>query len=81
MSKFHNKAVEVAVTLSKTRKDVGEQLSRTHIAKKEQVRDMLRLILSSVWFLARQALALQGEGSDASANFIQLLRFGGVDKP
>lgn len=36
---------------------------------------MLLLILSSVRFLARQGLALQGDGSDASANLIQLLCF------
>ena len=57
-SKSHNEAVEVAVTLPKTTKDVGEQLSRAHRADKEQARDMLRLILSSVCFLARQGLAL-----------------------
>ncbi len=34
---------------------------------------MLLLSLSSVRFLARQGLALRGDGSDASANLIQLL--------
>ena len=69
------------MTLPKTTKDVGEQLSRAHRAEKEQARDMLRLILSSVRFLARQGLALQGDGSDASANLIQLLRLRAEDKP
>ena len=35
-----------------------EQLSRAHQAEKEQARDMLQVILSSVRFLARQGLAL-----------------------
>lgn len=49
--------------------------------EKKQARDMLLLILSSVCFLARQGLALQGDGSDASANLIQLLRLRAEDKP
>ena len=80
-SKSHIEAVEVVVTLPKTTKDVGEQLSRAHRAEKEQARDMLRLILSSVRFLARQGLALRGDGSDASANLIQLLRLRAEYKP
>ena len=67
--------------LQKTTKDVGEQLSRAHQAEKEQARDMLQLILSSVRFLARQGLALRGDGSDASANLIQLLQLRAEDKP
>ena len=42
---------------------------------------MLRLILSSIRFLARQGLALRGSGSDESANLIQLLRLRGEDDP
>ena len=55
-SKCHAEAVEVVVTLPKTTKDIGEQLSRAHRLEKEQARDMLQLILSSVRFLARQGL-------------------------
>ena len=80
-SKCHAEAVKVVVTLPKTTKDVGEQLSRAHRMEKEQARDMLRLILSSVRFLARQGLGLRGDGSDASGNLIQLLRLRGEDKP
>lgn len=54
------------VTLPKTTKDVGEQLDRAHKAQKEKARDILLLILSSVRFLARQGLALRGDGSDNS---------------
>ena len=69
------------MTLPKTTKDNGEQLSRAHRAEKKQARDMLLLILSHVRFLARQGLTMRGDGSDASANLIQLHRLRGEDKP
>ena len=65
----------------KTTKDVGEQLDRAHKAQKEKARDILKLIISSVRFLARQGLALRGDGSDASANLIQLIRLRAEDRP
>ena len=49
-------------------------LSTAHAAQRQQARDMLRLIILSIRFLARQGLALRGDGSDSSANLIQLLR-------
>ena len=42
---------------------------------------MLAKILSSVRFLARQGLALGGDGSDADSNLIQLLKLKGQDNP
>ena len=69
------------MTLPKTIKDVGEQLSRGYMAKKEQARYILKLILTSVCFLARQGLALRGDGSDASANLIQVFHLRGEDNP
>ena len=42
---------------------------------------MLRLIISSIRFLARQGLALRGDGSDSSANLVQLLRLRAEDTP
>ena len=42
---------------------------------------MLRLTLSSLHFLDSQGLALQGCGSDASGNLIQLLHLRAEDKP
>ena len=69
-SKCHAEAVEVVVTLPKTTKDIGEQLSRAHRLEKEQARDMLQLILFHFRFLARQGLGLRGDGSDAATNLI-----------
>ena len=69
------------MTLPKTTRDIGEQLSSAHRAEKEQARAMLYLILSSIRFLARQGLALRGDSSDHESNLIQLLRLRGEDKP
>ena len=52
---------QAVITLPKQTKDVGAQLSIAHKAEKEEARDMLQIILSSVRFLARQGLALRGE--------------------
>ena len=72
-SKSHIDAVEAVITLPKQTKDVGAQLSVAHKAEKEEARDMLQIILSSVRFLARQGQALRGDGSDVSSNPTQLL--------
>ena len=54
-------------------------LSSTHKAEKEEARNVLQMILSSVPFLARQGLALRGDGSDASSNLSQLLNMRAED--
>jgi len=61
--KSHCEAIEAVVTLPKTTADVGELPSGAHRAEKEQAREILRLILSSVRFLARQGLALRGRNT------------------
>ena len=69
------------MTLPTTTQDIGEQLSRVHRAEKEQARDILLIIISSIRFLARQGLALRGDHSDKSANLMQLLHLRAEDKP
>ena len=69
------------MTLPRTTQDIGEQLSQVHRAEKEQARDTLLLIMSSIRFLARQGLALRGDHSDESANLVQLLHLRAEDKP
>ena len=59
LSKSHGEAVEVVVTLPNSTKDIGEELSSAQRAEKEHARDMLRLIISSVRYLARQGLAYE----------------------
>ena len=80
-SKSHIEAVEAIITLPKQTKDVGVQLSFARKAEKEEARDMLQMILSSVRFLARQGLALRGDGSDESSNLTQLLNVRAEDNP
>ena len=79
-TKAHHEAVEAIVTLPKSTKDVVEQLDRGHNAEKECARDMLRLILASIRFLARQELALH-EDVEESSNLIQILRLRAENKP
>ena len=74
LSKSHAEAIQVVVTLPNSKRDVGGQLSRTHRAEKEQARNMLLLIISTVRYLASQGLASRGGGRDESSNLIQLLR-------
>ena len=80
-SKIHREAVEAVVTLPNTTKDVGESLSRAHRLEKEHARNMLAKIVSGVRFLARQGLALRGDGNDEDSNLVQLLKMQGEDNP
>ena len=80
-SKSHREAVDAVVKLPKTTRDVAEQLSRAHRAEKEQARDTLHLILSSIRFLGRQGLAMRGTGSDESDNLTQMLYLRAKGKP
>ena len=51
------------------------------LIEKEEATVMLLHILSSIRFLARQGLALRGDGSDKPSNLIQLLHLRAEDKP
>ena len=48
--------------------DVGDTLSQQAAAEKKANREYLLKLLSSVQFLARQELALRGDGDEADAN-------------
>ena len=69
----HKTAFEAVVTLPKTTKDVGELLSVQHAEEKAVNRKNLLVIAENIKFLARQGLALRGDGSDNDSNFHQLL--------
>ena len=62
-------------------KDIGEQLSQLHADEKRDNRQCLLKILSNLWFLARQGVALRDDGQEADGNFIQLLKLRGEDDP
>lgn len=75
----HKEALERSVTLPKETKDVGELLSQAHAAEKKQNRECLLKILSNIRFLARQGLALRGDGDESDSNFVQILKLRGED--
>ena len=60
--------------------DVGEMLS-TEDRKEKEANRMLRIIIESIRFLARQGLALRGQKDDTNSNFSQLLLLRGIDCP
>ena len=63
------------ITLPSTTMHIGAQLSRQYAKEMENNQVMLTKILSSVKFLARQGLALRGDGDESNGNFLQLLTF------
>ena len=58
----------------------GELLSSIHKNEKEEARNVLKTIVSSVRFLARQSLALRGHDEEQS-NLVQLLHLRAEDNP
>ena len=69
------------ITLSNTTINIGEQLVKQHAKEKECSRRMLLKIISSIRYLAQQGLPIQGDGDEADANFLQLLKLKGEDDP
>ena len=67
-------AVDVMITIPATTRDIGEQLSQIHSQEKATNRRMFLKILSSIRYLARQGLALRGDGDEHNGNFLQLLK-------
>lgn len=80
-SATHKQAVEVMIVLPSTTKDVGELLVTQLAREKEHNRKMFLKIVSTIRFLSRQGMALQGDGNDEDSNFLQLLRFKAEDDP
>ena len=67
-SDFHKSCIE-----SLTSADVGDTLNRESNSAKQANREYLLRLLSSVRFLARQGLALHGDGDEHDSNLHQLL--------
>ena len=63
-SDCHKEAVDVVITLPATTKDVGELLVKQLSNGSEYNRTMLLKIVSSIRYLARQGLALRGDGDE-----------------
>ena len=80
-SATHKRAVESVITIPQTTSDVGELLSSAHAAEKRANRQCLVTIAENVRFLARQGIALRGDGDEGDSNFMQLLYLRAVDQP
>ena len=67
-SASHRAATEIMITLSSTTMDIGNLLSKEHVASKMRNRTAFYHILSSIRFLGRQGLALRGHGDGSDGN-------------
>ena len=76
-SDFHKACAEA---LSSTI-DVGDMLNKQAVTEKQANREYLLKVLSTVRFLARQGLALRGDGDECDSNVHQLLLLRGEDFP
>ena len=63
-SSCHREAVELLITLPATTRDVGEMLSNDNQQEKQINRGILINIISCIKYLARQGMALQGDGDE-----------------
>ena len=79
LSACHREAVEMIISLPSSTRHIGTQLSKQYAIEMAQNRRMLLKILSSMRFLARQALAFRGHHSDYDGNLIQLLKLQGEE--
>ena len=75
----HKEAVLRFVKLPKETKDIGDMLSQAHADDKKDNRQCLLKILANIRFLARQGLALRGDGDESDSNFIQIIKLRGED--
>ena len=71
--------MEVVLIIPSSYSDIGEQLSNVHAEQKIKHRQALFQILSCLWFLCRQGLALRGDGTECDGNFQQLLHLKASD--
>ena len=80
-SNCHKDSMIVTVDLLSSVKDIAETLQRELTKQKSENRQMLLKILSNIRFLARQSIAIRGDGDEENSNFIQLFKLRGEDDP
>ena len=89
-SKSHREAIDLVIKIPSPTKDVGEMLNRSHAEQKDENRQVLLKIFSSVRYLSRQGIAFRGRwktdepeilNCESDSNFIQLLRIRAEDNP
>lgn len=74
---FHKSAAAALAS----RVDIVDMLSKQVTAEKQKNRQYLLKVLSSIRFLARQGLPLQGDSDDTDSNLHQLMVLRGEDYP
>ena len=78
----HLQALEMIITLPSSTINVGELLTHEYAKEKECNRRMLIKVMSSIRFLARQGLALRGDGNEElDGNFYQMLKLKAEEDP
>ncbi len=77
----HKEATDVMLIIPSQHRDCGEMLSGGLAREKAINRQMLYRIISSIRYLARQGLALRGDGNEDDGNFNQLLLLRAIDDP
>ena len=80
-SASHNEAIKMTITLPKETKDIGETLSDIHKSDKCNNWKQLLRILSSIWYLARQGMALWGDGDEDDSNWMKLWKTRAEEEP
>ena len=80
-SACHKEAVNVMITIPATHPDIGVCLSSQLALERLVNRECFMKLLSSIQFLARQGLALRGDGAgEPDSNFNQLLQLRAQDE-
>ena len=67
LTKCHSEAVQALIVLPQCTQDIGELQSSEHATEKARNRKMFMLVLRSIWYLARQGLALRGDCDESDA--------------
>ena len=80
-SNCHKDSMIVTVDIPSSVKDIAETWQRELTKQKSENRQMLLKILSNIRFLARQSIAIRGDGDEENSNFIQLFKLRGEDDP
>ncbi len=80
-SLLHKAAVDAVITVPQTCLDVGVMLSKTHASEKLKNREYVFQVFHNIRFLARQGIALRGDGDEKDSNFMQLLMLCKINNP
>ena len=80
-SLLHKASVDAVITVPQTCSDVGVILSKAHASEELKNREYVFQVFQNIHFLARQGIALRGDGDEKDSNFMQLLMLRKYDNP